>query len=259
MRLHLPILLFQLGPLVLGERMESGISEIDLLIPKPDSPYELADDHRFPIVWAVRNASLWTGRTQLWYSLVNLTQPDSSSGNGSSGKLEYSDELNIAGDESDTRYLSADVLLAQTGDFELHWTVQGDLCEKDHPGNTVKFSTLHGGRKIDLPSVVDASCFDRSAMAFNIANASDHPNPKCNEFLLDQDGPPTPQPCDFKVDNAALPNITKALDDQFNKTCAGAKPQSSLCPQTMQTKKSSAVQLGIYIWLLSLPVMAIFW
>lgn len=247
MRLHLPFLLCQLSPLVLGARMESGISEIDLIIPKPNGTYELANDHRFPLIWAVRNASLWTsGNTTLIYTLSNLTDQTTTS-----GKLEYADELHMASNESDTRYLSVNVLLALTGSFKLDWTLHGDACEQDRSSNKFHFSTASGGKKTDLQSTTDDACGDRSAMAFNILDAA---NQTCNTGDADDDGIPAPAPCDLKVDNAAFPSITKSLDEQFNKTCTGDKAQSSLCPQA---KKSNAGQLDMGAWLLVLSLAAL--
>lgn len=247
MRLSLPVILAQLGTVVLSQRLDSGISEIDLVIPKIGGSYIVDDNHRFPLVWAVRNAELWTGNTTLSYTLSNYTSTTIDA-----RTLEYSDEFKMASNESGIRYISVDVLLVQSGDYQFNWNVHHDMCEPERYGNTFQFKTRPNGLRTNLTSVADDSCSDRSALAFNIVNATNH---DCTGVEPNPNGVPDPKPCGLKLDESAFPSITQALDAQFNKTCGGAKPDSSLCPQ----KKNSAPQLGMSFWLLGgLAMMAMF-
>lgn len=257
MRLFVPLLISQLSHLaVLGQETDSEFSEIDLIIPTPNTVYEVGDNHRFPIVWAIRNPSVWKDSTVITWRLDNATEAIDAS-NSRQGDATFS--TNETSDGTSVRYATTNALLIAAGKYHLTWKVSSDNFRcRDMPNwkppdtKVVSFSTKPGGEKADFMSAASSHCANRTGLAYNIANISDY---SCHVF--DEGDPfPDPTPCDLVVDVASVANITKGLDAEYNKTCSD-RYFSPLCPQPAE-KKSLATQVGVGMWLVVLPVLSLF-
>lgn len=254
-RLSVPFLLYQFGRLALGgQETVPGYSEIDLIVPTSDTAYEVGADHRFPIVWAILNPSIWKNTTVITWSLDNNTQPAYP---GDTKRNIQGDATFLSNETADgvgVRFASADTLLIPAGTYHLTWRVNRDNfgCDKAPPDTKkVNFSTKPGGEKGDLRSAAHAHCANRTGLAYNIVNITD----SCHMF--DEDDPfPTAAPCELQVDLAAIANITKSLDAQYNTSCSD-RYYSPLCSQPTE-KKSMATQLSTGVLVLGLPLMALF-
>lgn len=257
MRFSLAILVHQFALLVLGARPESGTAEIDLIIPSPNVTYEVGSNHRFPVVWAIRNPDLFAYISDITWHLDNNTQPAERGGNEmEKGTVRFVYDENDTKDVQDTRYVAVDMLLLSAGSYHLSWQLRSDsfYCNKTLEPDSVSFTTKPGGEKADFMSAASKHCSDWSSMSYNIANTSTG----CYD-ALDRDNPfPASAPCDLKVDVASVTNITQSLNDQYNKTCTNAGLSRPLCPQPAPEKKSLAIRLGAGAWLLGLPLMVLF-
>lgn len=253
--------LCQLSALALGVAAQSGTVEVDLIVPKPWVTYELNAGNRLPLVWAVRNGDLFQGDDVfLYYHLYNGTSEE--------GSTLFGGRINLATTtSSDARYLSADTHLNQNGTYFLTWRIEGSECNtytgfynRTKPnapiihatqGWNFGFYTKFGGQKGDFLSAASSNCTARTAMAFNVAEVFDS---GCRN--LDKHDPfPDPAPCDLQVGdaNAIAASISKAVDDEFNRTCAEEYP-----PSYCSKQKSSATRLGVGAALVGLPLLAIF-
>lgn len=256
-------LLCQLGAFALGVGAQSGIVEVDLIIPQPNVVYELDAKGRVPLVWAVRNGHLFNnGEVIIYYNLYESKDATNTITHGN---------LNLGTiTTSDTQYLSVPVGMKPEQAYFLNWVVEGEECNtyqrfsnhsggplKDIPkaeiGWNINFYTKPGGQKSDVLSAMGSNCTSRAAVAFNIAEVT---KTSCRQ--LDDDDPfPFPQPCDLQIGDAAAvaANISKDLDDQFNRTCSSSAYPPSDCPPSQ--KKSAATQIGTAAMLLGLPALAL--
>lgn len=254
----------QLAALAVGVSavMDSGISEIDLIIPTPNTTYEIGANGRFPVVWAIRNPSLWRGQTvRMLFYIADVDAPPGA-------KYELDQSLNLISTQEDTRYVAAEAHLNPDGRYRIIWQVYGDQCKnsrgfvngtRDLPasdGWNFAFYTKPGGEKADFSLATKANCSERTAVAYNIASAAG----SCREFD-DVDPFPFPEPCDLKMpDDTTMANVTKSLDDQFNTTCS-EKNYPSYCPPPPKAKEKSGstqIQVGAGALLLGLPLVALF-
>lgn len=245
MRLLVPIIACQFGLLVLG-KTNDNIAEINLITPYPNSTYQMSGDHRFPIVWALHQPDLWHDKVSISWQLSNITQ----SGNSTAyyGNVTFSNKFV---NEKGVQFATFDALLIDTGIYNLKWGVRSPYldCADATLDQQVDFSTNQTGARADLLYAATDNCFDRSTVAYNIANITD----KC--FVLDEDDPypNVGSTCDVDFEGTIFKDIQGILDAQYNSTCA--KPESNyLCPQ----KKSAASQLGVGTLLLGLPLAALF-
>lgn len=251
-----------------GAVMDSGISEIDLIIPTPNSTYEIGANGRFPVVWAIRNPSLWRGQPQSARLLYYIADVDAPLGS----KNENDQSWDILSTQDDTRYLAAEAHLAPNGRYRLIWQVYGTQCNSwrgfenstdstssNSPaskGWNFAFYTKPGGEKADFSLATKANCSERTAVAYNIASAAG----SCREFD-DVDPFPFPEPCDLKMpDDTIVMNVTKSLDDQFNTSCSEKGYPSYCPPHPKATEKSGSTQsqTGAGILLLGLPLVLLF-
>lgn len=253
--------------------MDSGISEIDLIIPTPNTTYEAGKHGRFAFVWAVRNPSLWRGQS------VTLTFNVQDYPTGYSTAIER--EVDLISSDDGTRYIVAAEALKPEGTFYIAWKVSGDVCGNPKGFNNgtgsaddltgipatdgvgVVFSTKPGGQKADFSLAANADCSSRTAVAYNIAIAKDKKG--CRAF--DDDDPfPSPAPCDLKVSDSDVANVTKSLNAQYDKRCfdhplADGCPLPSSSPSPTDKKNSAPqTQLGSAAMglALSLPLAALF-
>lgn len=245
MHSYLPFLLSQLGTVVHGQLTDYSVSEVDLVIPQPDTTYELGPDHRFPLVLGIQNATLWQ-KNALNYKLNNATSTD--------GPVEYlyHGSLELRGYDNDWAYLSDDVILAPSGRYRLEWSFDGTLCD-----NTTSldygfyFKTSPGAaQKANFSSAASTDCSKRTSVLYKIGTG---PDSSCGHSV-DRDTDSTPDPCDLIMGPKTIANITQTLDAQFKSHCGVDHPQH-LCTNY----KSAATRLGTGMWLLSLPIMALFW
>lgn len=243
MRLTFPFLLSQFGHLlVLAQDADSGLTEIDLIIPIPNSTYEIAPNHRFPIVWALRNPTPWKKTILIDWRVENTGYWPLF------GQAEFSSSI---ADSNGTQYAAVDALLPPAGTYHLTWGVRSHYfeCGETPKDKNITFSSKVGGQKTDLRSAVTTDCADWASVAYNIVNTSS----ACD--LFDQDDPfPDPTPCNLKVEDAVLTNINKSMDTQYNKTCTDAY-NNNLCPQPKE--KNAASQLSMGVLAIGLPMMAL--
>lgn len=247
--------------------MDSGISEIDLIIPTPNTTYESGKEGRFPFVWAVRNPSLWRGQEATLYYTVSDTPIERQV------SLISSDDIN--------HYIVFDEYLDPEAQFNISWKVSGSVCGNPKGFNNgtgprdektgipatdgwqFAFSTKPGGQKANFSLAASAKCSDRTAVAYNIVTAKDDKG--CRAF--DDDDPfPSPVPCDLKVSDSNVANVTQSLEDQLKKKCfdhpfAPGCPLPSSSPSPTD-KKNSAIQAqlgaGGLVFALSLPLAVLF-
>lgn len=251
MRLSLSITLFQLGVLAFARKTDSdwtvtGITEIDVVVPKPNTTYELGPDNRFPIVIAVQNASVWKN-DKIFFDIDNITTPSAIK----EGTF-YSD-LYVDRNGPDVQYLSRDLLLVPNGSYSVQWGVRGQRCWKDADGvlGEFNFTLGPGGEKSDFLSTLKSSCNNRAAVLFNFGN---YPGSGCDHVArIDPDEDAAP--CDLAMTQTDIANISSVLDAQFHKACADPS-KNYFCPQPPAQKKSAAVQLGTGVWLLAFSWIA---
>lgn len=261
----------QLAALAVGVTaiMNSGISEIDLIIPTPNTTYEIAANGRFAVVWAVRNPSLWRGQTvEMLYSITSLDAPPVT--------VEAYDNhvWDLRSTQEDTHYISAEVHLVPDKQYRVMWQVYGDQCkslrgfengtdskESDSPatdGWKFIFNTKPGGEKADFSSAIEANCSKRTAVAYNIQTAV--ASLGCRIFD-DVDPFPSPKPCELKMLDSDIANVTHSLDDQFKKICPKYLNVSD-CPGFEKKKEEKSIaariQIGAGALLLGLPLVALF-
>lgn len=267
----------QLVALVISvDAMDSGISEIDLIIPTPNTTYDVGTNGRFPLVWAVRNPSLWKGQKA---TLEWNFQKEAKSGH--SDLLDADDgKFNTFNATDGTRYLVYDIYLDPEGEHGIRWQVSGSVCGTPggfyngtgtHAGQAAfpptdgwffNFTTKPGGQKANFTSVTSDNCSGRTAVAYDFANAMDDRG--CR--VMDQDDPfPSPAPCDFKISEPDRTSVSQLLDKQFKNTCLDHpyQPSCSLPSSSSTTdKKNAAIQVrrGIGSLLLSMgvPLMTLF-
>lgn len=253
--------------------LDSGISEIDLMIPTLNSTYDVGANGRFPLVWAMSNPNLWRGgeNAQMMYEIFDLDDTVKK------GVPINTHTWSIRGFDEDTRYMSFEAHLKPEARYQINWYVYGQQCDSEvgfrndtesytngRPasyGWHFKFYTKPGGQKVDISSAA-ANCSSRTGVAYNIA----HPvtNLGCRAF--DQDDPyPSPSPCDMKIpDDKTMANITRWLDEQFKTQCSHDN-FPSYCPRPptpTPTGKSGActsrIGAGALLLGLGLPVAAFF-
>lgn len=254
MRISTPVLLCQFGWLVIGKWVHDNVTEIDLFAPIPNITYHVGYYHRFPIVWALQNASLWQTPPQINWRLDNLTSSTSPSGaDARVGNFSFSSKIvNPDG----VQFEAIGVLLADVGTYRLTWSVHSESsgCKEMPFERQVDFRTYYEGADPTLRSdaTTGYKCDNASTIAYNITAD------ECYRYEDDENNYsrlPSIEPCSAWLDETARTAIQSSLDAQYNKTCsdAGASFSSSLCP-----KKNAGVQFGVGAWLLGLPVLALF-
>lgn len=223
--------------------LDSGISEIDLIVPTPDTTYEVGANGRFPVVWAIHNSSLWRGGiAQLQYYLYSSNQTIETP---NINQALWS----LVGFAEDTQYLAVDVHLQPETDYRFQWLVGGSQCNSvqgfengtldSHAFNGWHFNfTTKAGAQTNFSSALSANCSDRTAIAYNIAIPGG-----CRTFD-DVDPFPSPTPCDLQPDASAVANVTQWLNDQFNHTC-GRYFNASECSDFKGEKKSGGAQAHV--------------
>lgn len=233
--------------------LESGISEIDLIIPAPNATYEIGANGRFPLVWAISNPSLWLGGdASLQFVLTDIDDPKGA--NAPLGTiLDFDKSWDLrSNDNNSTRYITAEVHVKQDGRYSINWGAAGTSCNSPrgfHNGShspssegwKFNFTTKAGGQKADFSSAAAANCSARTAVAYNIAVPNTGEN--CRQFD-DVDPFPSPAPCDLQMpDDKTVATVTQSLDQDFNESCY-KNVYPSYCPQPLQKSGTSVTGIG---------------